>query len=73
MYATLAVYRRECRLNKNVLIYIFWMLLKICFKHWIDVILYKEGNMGNCNPEKSNVDRGETEVDIGFRVVITAV
>ena len=22
--------------------------------------------MGNCHPEKSNVDRGEAEVDIGF-------
>ena len=24
--------------------------------------------MGNCHPEKTNVDRGEAEVDIGFRV-----
>ena len=23
--------------------------------------------MGNCHPEKTNVDRGEAEVDIGFR------
>ena len=22
--------------------------------------------MGNCHPEKTNVDRGEAEVDIGF-------
>ena len=26
----------------------------------------REGNMGNCHPEKNNVDRGEAEVDIGF-------
>ena len=25
--------------------------------------------MGNCHPEKTNVDRGEAEVDIGFRGV----
>ena len=25
--------------------------------------------MGNCHPEKSNVDRGEAEVDNGFRGV----
>ena len=25
--------------------------------------------MGNCHPEKTNVDRGEPEVDIGFRAV----
>ena len=23
--------------------------------------------MGNCHPKKTNVDRGEAEVDIGFR------
>ena len=23
--------------------------------------------MGNCHPEKTNVERGEAEVDIGFR------
>ena len=23
--------------------------------------------MGNCHPEKTNVDRGEAKVDIGFR------
>ena len=25
--------------------------------------------MGNCHPEETNVDRGEAEVDIGFRGV----
>ena len=25
--------------------------------------------MGHCHPEKINVDRGEAEVDIGFRGV----
>ena len=25
--------------------------------------------MGNCHPKKTNVDRGEAEVDIGFRGV----
>ena len=25
--------------------------------------------MGNCHPEKTNVNRGEAEVDIGFREV----
>ena len=24
--------------------------------------------MGNCHPEKTNFERGETEVDIGFRM-----
>ena len=23
--------------------------------------------MGNCHPEKTNVDQGEDEIDIGFR------
>ena len=27
------------------------------------------GNMGNCHPEKTNVDQGEAEVGIGFRGV----
>ena len=35
---TLAVYRHEYRVSKNVSIHIFWMLLSICFKHWTDVI-----------------------------------
>ena len=29
----------------------------------------REGNMGKYHPEKTNVDRGEAEVDIGFRWV----
>ena len=29
----------------------------------------QEGNMGNCHPEKTNVYRGEVEVDIGFQGV----
>ena len=29
----------------------------------------REGNIGNCHPRKTNVDRGEGEVDIGFRGV----
>ena len=29
----------------------------------------RESNMGNCHPENSNVERGEAEVDIGFRGV----
>ena len=32
----------------------------------------REGYMGNCDPEKTNVDRGEAEVDIGFRGVISS-
>ena len=26
----------------------------------------REGNMGNCHPEKTHVDRGEAEVEIGI-------
>lgn len=29
----------------------------------------REGNNGNCHPEKTNIDRGEVEVDIDFRGV----
>ena len=36
---TLAVYWRECRVSKNVLIHVFWILINICFKHWI-VLIY---------------------------------
>ena len=35
----------------------------------ISILTEQEGNMGNCHPEKNNVNRGETEVDIGFRGV----
>ena len=35
----------------------------------IQILTAREGNMGNCNPSKTNVDRGEAEVDIGFRGV----
>ena len=27
----------------------------------------REGNKGNCQPEKTNVDRGEAEIDIDYR------
>ena len=29
----------------------------------------REGNMGSCHPDNTNVDRGEAEVDICFRGV----
>ena len=29
----------------------------------------REGNMGNCHPEKTNDDQGEAKVVIGFRGV----
>ena len=29
----------------------------------------REGNIGNCNPEKTTVDKGEAEYDIGFQGV----
>ena len=34
-----------------------------------EILTAQEGNVhvGNCYPEKTNVDRGEAEVDIGFR------
>ena len=34
------------------------------------ILTAREGNMGNCHPEKTNVDRGEAKVDIGFRGVV---
>ena len=30
------------------------------------ILTAREGIMGNCHPEKTNVDRGEAEVYIGF-------
>ena len=39
---------------------------KYRFKHKIKLILTaREGNMGNCHPEKTNVDRGEAEGNMG--------
>ena len=33
------------------------------------ILTAREGIMGNCHPEKTNVDRGEAEAEIGFRGV----
>ena len=33
------------------------------------ILTAQEGNMGNCHLEKTDVDRGEAEVDIGFQGV----
>ena len=40
------------------------------FLHWYSGVFQSFlGNMGNCHLEKTNVDQGEVEVDIGFRGV----
>ena len=35
----------------------------------IQILTAREGYMENCHRDKTNVDRGEAEVDIGFRGV----
>ena len=36
---------------------------------YVYILNAQEGNLGNCHPEKTNVDRNEAEVDIAFRGV----
>ena len=43
------------------------MTIRDFLKNTDKLLTAREGNMGNCHSEKTNVERGEAKADIGFR------